>query len=250
MRVLMIEDDGTYAKTLGLILRQEGYEFEHARDGEDGIALAREYGYNIILLDLGLKDMEGHAVLKQLRDKRVATPVLILTGRDGIDEKIKALGFGADDYVMKDVDRRELVARIQAIIRRSSGHSDNSVDIGALSVDLGARMASVSGQAIHLTTKEYAVLELLALRRGNTISKEALVNHIYSGLDEPDPKIVDVFICRIRRKIAEQAGGLNYIETAWGRGYRLREPVANDVGKSDSETAAPAKSKKKIATSA
>ena len=224
MRVLLVEDDKNFAKSIELMLKSAGFDVETTDEGETGLDLSKIYEYSIILLDLGLPDLDGHQVLKQIRDARVKTPVLILSGSDQIEDKLKSLGFGADDYVTKDIDRRELIARIQAIVRRSHGHSAGVVKIGDLEVNLDNRTASVGGQTVHLTTKEYAILELLVLRQGMTITKEMFINQMYNGLDEPDPKIVDVFVCRLRKKVADLTSGDNYIETVWGRGYTLKDP--------------------------
>lgn len=192
--------------------------------GEDGIDLAKLYDYDLILLDLNLPDMSGHEVLRQLRLARIETPILILTGADDTESKIKGFGFGADDYLTKPFHREELVARIHAIIRRSKGHSQSVIRTGQVNVNLDAKTVDVGGATVHLTGKEYQMLELLSLRKGTTLTKEMFLNHLYGGMDEPELKIIDVFICKLRKKLAEATGGQNYIETVWGRGYVLREP--------------------------
>ncbi len=237
MRILMIEDDKAFAKSLELYLKSDGFEVEVASEGEDGLDLGRIYEYNAILLDLGLPDISGHQVLRQLRDAKISTPVVILSGNDHIDEQLKALGLGADMYLTKTISPKVLAAQVKALIRRSHGHSENAVKLGRLTVDLDARLAYVDEKQIHLTTKEYSMLELLALRKGMTLSKESFVNHMYSGLDEPDPKIVDVFICRLRKKISDLSEGQNYIETVWGRGYMLRDPDSAEASDSDKKKA-------------
>ena len=231
MRVLMIEDDKSYAKSIQLALKVEGLEVEVAEGGEDGVDLGSVYEYSAILLDLGLPDINGHEVLRDLRDKKVQSPVIILSGNDGIDEQLKALGFGADLYLTKTISPKVLAAQIKALVRRSHGHSEKTTKVGRLSVDFDARLAYIDDIQVHLTTKEFAMLELLALRKGNTLSKEAFVNHLYNGMDEPDPKIVDVFICRLRKKLSDLSDGDNYIETIWGRGYILRDPATAEAPK-------------------
>jgi two-component system cell cycle response regulator CtrA len=182
------------------------------------------YDYDLILLDLNLPDMNGMDVLRQLRLARVETPILILSGQDDADNKIKGFGFGADDYLTKPFHREELVARIHAIIRRSKGHAQSIIHTGKISINLDAKTVDVAGTTVHLTGKEYQMLELLSLRKGTTLTKEMFLNHLYGGMDEPELKIVDVFICKLRKKLAEATDGDNYIETVWGRGYVLRDP--------------------------
>jgi two-component system cell cycle response regulator CtrA len=192
--------------------------------GEEGIDLAKLYDYDLILLDLNLPDMNGHEVLRQLRLAKVDTPILILSGNDDTDNKLKGFGFGADDYMTKPFHREELVARIHAIIRRSKGHSQSVIRTGQIAVNLDAKTVEANGTAVHLTGKEYQMLELLSLRKGTTLTKEMFLNHLYGGMDEPELKIIDVFICKLRKKLANATEGRNYIETVWGRGYVLREP--------------------------
>src|SRR5215471_10389768 len=191
MRVLIVEDDSSTAKSI----------------------------------DLMLPDIDGYEVLRRLRAARVDTPILILSGLGELDNKLKGLGFGADDYLTKPFDKRELIARIQAIVRRSKGHSDSVIRTGKLAVNLDARAVEVEGRKLHLTGKEYGIIELLSLRKGTTLTKEMFLNHLYGGMDEPELKIIDVFVCKLRKKLANATGGDNYIETVWGRGYVLRDPV-------------------------
>jgi len=171
-----------------------------------------------------LPDMDGYEVLKNLRSAKVDTPILILSGLSDIKDKIKGLGLGADDYLIKPFDKSELVARIQAIVRRSQGHAHSEIITGKIRVNLDSRTVEVSGKPLHLTGKEYGILELLSLRKGSTLTKEQFLNHLYGGMDEPEVKIIDVFICKLRKKIQDAADGDNYIETVWGRGYVLRDP--------------------------
>jgi two-component system cell cycle response regulator CtrA len=225
MRVLLVEDDPTTSRSIELMLTHANLNVYCTDLGEDGIDLAKLYDYDLILLDLNLPDMSGHEVLRQLRLSRVETPILILTGSDDTENKIKSFGFGADDYLTKPFHREELVARIHAIIRRSKGHSQSVIRTGTVNVNLDAKTVDVGGATVHLTGKEYQMLELLSLRKGTTLTKEMFLNHLYGGMDEPELKIIDVFICKLRKKLAEATGGQNYIETVWGRGYVLREPA-------------------------
>ncbi len=229
MRILLVEDDPTTSRSIEMMLGHANLNVYCADLGEDGIDLAKLYDYDLILLDLNLPDMSGHEVLRQLRLARIETPILILSGADDTDSKLKGFGFGADDYLTKPFHREELVARIHAIIRRSKGHAQSVIRVGKVLVNLDAKSVDVDGRAVHLTGKEYQMLELLSLRKGSTLTKEMFLNHLYGGMDEPELKIIDVFICKLRKKLAEATGGESYIETVWGRGYVLREPSALDL---------------------
>jgi len=227
MRVLLIEDDSATAQSIELMLKSESFNVYTTDLGEEGIDLGKIYDYDIILLDLNLPDMSGFDVLRKLRVSKVNTPVLILSGFVGIEDKIKGLGFGADDYMTKPFHKDELVARIQAIVRRSKGHAQSVIQTGDLVVNLDRKSAEINGTRVHVTSKEYLMLELLALRKGTTLTKESFLNHLYGGVNEPDMKIIDVFICKLRKKLANASGGKDYIETIWGRGYVMREPAEN-----------------------
>lgn len=224
MRVLLIEDDPTTSKSIELMLTHANLNVYCTELGEEGIDLAKLYDYDLILLDLNLPDMSGYEVLKQLRLSKVETPILILSGTDDTENKIKGFGFGADDYLTKPFHLEELIARIHAIIRRSKGHSQSIITTGQISVNLDAKTVEANGQSVNLTGKEYQMFELLSLRKGTTLTKEMFLNHLYGGMDEPELKIIDVFICKLRKKLNAATHGENYIETVWGRGYVLRDP--------------------------
>jgi two-component system cell cycle response regulator CtrA len=225
MRVLLVEDDAATAASIELMLKRESFICDTTDLGEDGLEIGKLYDYDIIILDLMLPDMDGYEVLRRLRAARVRTPILILSGLSELDHKIKGLGFGADDFLTKPFDRRELIARIQAIVRRSKGHAESTIRTGKLVISLDSRLVAVDDHPLHLTAKEYGILELLSLRKGTTLTKEMFLNHLYGGMDEPELKIIDVFICKLRKKLATATGGEHYIETVWGRGYVLRDPV-------------------------
>ena len=225
MRVLLVEDDTSTAKSIQLMLKSEGYVCDCTDLGEDGLEIGKLYDYDIIVLDLMLPDIDGYEVLRRLRQARVRTPILILSGLAEPDKKVKGLGFGADDYLTKPFDKAELMARIQAVVRRSKGYSESVIRTGKLTVNLDTRTVEVESQPLHLTGKEYGILELLSLRKGTTLTKEMFLNHLYGGMDEPELKIIDVFVCKLRKKLSTATGGENYIETVWGRGYVLRDPV-------------------------
>lgn len=228
MRVLLVEDDPTTARSIELMLTHSNFNVYSTDLGEEAIELSKLYDYDLILLDLNLPDLGGLDVLRQIRLARVDTPILILTGESDTETKLRGFGGGADDYLTKPFHREELVARIHAIVRRSQGHSQSVIHTGEIAVNLDTKTVEVEGRIVHLTGKEYQMLELLSLRKGTTLTKEMFLNHLYGGMDEPELKIIDVFICKLRKKLAEATGGESYIETVWGRGYVLRDPVASE----------------------
>jgi len=229
MRVLLVEDDSATAASIEMMLRAENFIIDTTDLGEDGLEIGKLYDYDIIILDLMLPDIDGYEVLRRLRAARVRTPILILSGLSELDHKIKGLGFGADDFLTKPFDRRELIARIQAIVRRAKGHSESVIRTGKLLVNLDSRTVEVDSAPLRLTGKEYGILELLSLRKGTTLTKEMFLNHLYGGMDEPELKIIDVFVCKLRKKLSQATGGDNYIETVWGRGYVLRDPAPTEA---------------------
>ncbi|MEM0986141.1 MAG: response regulator transcription factor [Pseudomonadota bacterium] len=237
MRVLLVEDDSAVARSIELMLKAAGFNIYITDLGEEGVDLGKIYEYDIIVLDLTLPDISGYEVLKQLRMSRVNTPVMILSGNPDIEAKVKTLGFGADDYLTKPFNKDELIARITAIVRRSKGHAESVIRTGEILVNLDAKTVEVDNDRVHLTGKEYQMFELLSLRKGTTLTKEMFLNHLYGGMDEPELKIIDVFICKLRKKLAKATNGNHYIETVWGRGYVLRDPKPEKANK-DVEIAA------------
>jgi two-component system cell cycle response regulator CtrA len=229
MRILLIEDDPSTADSIELMLRKANLNTYVTDSGEEGIELAKLYDYDLIVLDLSLPDIDGYEVLRKLRMSKVETPTLILSGFDATENKIRGFGVGADDYLTKPFNREELVARIHAIVRRSKGHAQSIIKTGKIAVNLDAKTVDVDGHPVHLTGKEYQMLELLSLRKGSTLTKEMFLNHLYGGMDEPEVKIIDVFICKLRKKLMAATAGENYIETVWGRGYVLRDPMEGAV---------------------
>ncbi|MEO8812945.1 MAG: response regulator transcription factor [Caulobacteraceae bacterium] len=223
MRVLLIEDDHAVARGIEIVLKSEGFNVYTTDLGEEGIDLGKIYDYDLILLDLSLPDMSGMDVLRTLRVGRIDTPIMILSGSAEIETKVKTLGGGADDYMTKPFHKEELVARIHAVVRRSKGHAQSVIVTGEIAVNLDGKTVEVNGARVHLTGKEYQMLELLSLRKGTTLTKEMFLNHLYGGMDEPELKIIDVFICKLRKKLKAVARD-HHIETVWGRGYVLRDP--------------------------
>ena len=222
MRALLIEDDNLTAKSIELALAKEGIICDTAQTGQEGVDLGMIYDYDIILLDLVLPDIDGYKVMEKLKAGKIKTPVLILSGLSEASQKIKALDIGATDYLTKPFDKGELIARIKAIVRRSKGHSKSIIKFGKVVINLDTRTVNVSGTQVYFTRKEYAVLELLAMRKGAVLTKEMFLNHLYSGVDDPLIKIIDVFVCKLRQKLSKASGGVDYIETVFGRGYMLK----------------------------
>jgi two-component system cell cycle response regulator CtrA len=228
MRVLLIEDDSATAQSIELMLKSESFYVYTCNFGEDGVGLGKLYDYDIILLDLNLPDMSGFEVLRSLRVSKVKTPILILSGLAGIEDKVSGLGYGADDYMTKPFHKDELLARIHAIARRSKRRPQSVIITGNLCVNLDTKTVEVGGVHLYLTGKEYHILELLSVRKGTPLTKDLFLNNLYGGIDEPGSKIIDVFICKLRKKLANASNGKEYIETVRGRGYVLREPSEDE----------------------
>ena len=228
MRALIIEAEGSSTRLVVQRFKAQGMIVDEAGTGEEALELVRHYDYDVVLLETALPDMDGLDVVRRMRAAKIDTPVIVQSASMRPETRIKAFGVGADDVVAKPVDHAELAARVQAIVRRSKGYSQPTLRCGSLQLNLDSRAVEVSGQAVHLTAKEYAILELLVLRKGMVLTKEVFLNHLYGGLDEPEMKIIDVFICKLRKKLAE-AGAPNVIGTVWGRGYTVREAASHPM---------------------
>lgn len=224
MRVLLMNDDDAAGRSIILALKSEGFDVHPTHLGKEAIYLSSVRDYDIILVDLNLPNMPYVEVLRSLRSSNIKTPILLVFGHPNIEERLKGFGFSASDYMIKPFIKDELVARIKAIVRRSKGIVGPIINAGDLLINLENKIVRIAGSRVYLTKKEYEVLELLSLRKGNTTTKEMLLNHLYGGLDEPNLKIIDVFVCNLRRKLANASNGKSYIETVWGRGYMLRDP--------------------------
>ena len=224
MRVLMIEDDVLSNRALVQALRDTGAVVEQVDSGEDALDMVKHYDFDIVMLELTLMDMEGYEVVRRMRAARMNTPVLVLSAFVRPQARVKAFAIGADDFITKPYDVSECVARMQAVVRRSKGFSQSVLQVGDMELSLESRGVSIAGRPVHLTGKEYAILELLVMRKGMVLTKEVFLNHLYGGMDEPEVKIIDVFICKLRKKLAE-AGARNVIGTVWGRGYTVRDPM-------------------------
>ena len=215
-------------KMVAFTLTGAGYHVVEAVDGQDALEKADTHEIDLVLADQNMPRLDGIGLTRKLREhpKFKGTPILILTGSDDTESKLRGFGFGADDYMTKPFHRDELAARIQAIIRRSKGHAQAVITTGRMVINLDSRSVEVDGKRVNLTGKEYQILELLSLRKGTTLTKEMFLNHLYGGMDEPELKIIDVFICKLRKKLSAALGGDNHIETVWGRGYVLRDPAS------------------------
>jgi two-component system cell cycle response regulator CtrA len=227
MRVLLVEEDLVAARGITNMLKNGGAVVDQTDSGEDSLELLRHYEYDIVVLDLSLPDIEGYEVVRRMRMARNDTPVLVIAEMGGAQDRVKALSLGADDFISKPYDKGELLARMQAICRRSKGFSQPTVQLGRMELNLDSRTVLIDGRVVDLTGKEYAILELLVLRKGMILTKEMFLNHLYGGMDEPEVKIIDVFICKLRKKLAK-AGADGVVGTIWGRGYIVREPSTPD----------------------
>lgn len=219
MRVLLIEDDEQVARSIELMLKAAGFNIFTTDLGEDGVDLGKVYEYDLIILDLGLPDISGYEVLKQLRMSRVNTPVLILSANPDIEAKVKTLGYGADDYLTKPFHIEELLARLRALIRRASGLASPVLACGGLSLDTRSGRVTLDGQGVTLTAHEYKLLAYLMHRPGAVVSRTELTEHLYAQDFERDSNTIEVFIARLRKKLPGVA-----LETVRGLGYRLAPP--------------------------
>lgn len=226
MRILTIEDDANVAQSMELMLQSEGFQVQIADTGEEGLQRAKLYEYDCITLDLNLPDLSGYDVLKRMRLAKVRTPVIIVSGFAAIEDKVKGLETGADDYMTKPFHKDELIARIHAVVRRTRGHAVSTITAGPLTLNLDARLVTVHGAPVHVTKKQFQMLELLMLRKGHVQTKEQILNALYGGMDEPEIKIIDVFICKLRQKLDRAGLASDMIETVWGRGYVIRAVAA------------------------
>ena len=223
MHVLIVEDYPIVADVLGLTLEEAGHFKTIVSTIEDALAELRHNRIDAILLDINLPDGNGTRLARLVRKNHMLVQILVISGNSGIDEKITALGAGADGYLTKPFDRYELMANLNAIMRRTHGHGAATISVGNLIVDLSRNYAKINDVRLVLTAKEFRIVEFLSLRKCAVLSKDAFLSHLYGGIDEPEPKIIDVFICKLRRKLVDAgADGLS-IDTIWGQGYVLRE---------------------------
>ena len=220
MKLLVVEDDTALAAQLRARLMAEGYAVDVAGDGREGLYLGTEYEYDAAVIDLGLPHIDGVQLIRQLRERQRNVPVLILTARDAWQDKVAGLNAGADDYVSKPFRMEEVLARLQALLRRAAGHASAVLDIGGVALDAARQEVLVGGAQVELTAFEYKVLHYLMLHRDHVVSKTELTEHIYEQDFDRDSNSIEVFVGRLRRKLRD-AGASGAIETLRGRGYRF-----------------------------
>ena len=223
MRILLVEDEAPLRETLAARLKRDGYAVDSASNGEEGLYLGREVPFDVALIDLGLPKMSGMELVKMLRDEQKRFPILILTARSSWQDKVDGLKAGADDYLVKPFHVEELLARLNALMRRAAGWSKPTLECGPIKLDLAAQTVSVNDQPVDLTSYEYKVLEYLMLHAGELVSKADLTEHIYQQDFDRDSNVLEVFIGRLRKKL-DPEGALKPIETVRGRGYRFAIP--------------------------
>jgi two-component system cell cycle response regulator CtrA len=227
MRVLLVDTDVQAVAVIQRALKSSGAVLEHVETGEEAYQLAKRYDYDALIMDLMLPDTDGYEVIRRLRWASISVPILVLSSLTRPQAKVKAFSLGADDFLARPFDEAELGARIQALVRRSKGLSHSKINLGSIVLDMDSNIVTVDSETVHLTEKEYRILELLFLRSGSIVAKESFLNHLYGGNDEPDIKIIDVFVCKLRRKLA-QAGAGEVITTVWGRGYIVRDATTTN----------------------
>ncbi len=223
MRVLLVEDEPLLRQQLTDALQQQGYAVDVAADGEEALFMGREYPYDIAVIDLGLPKVDGMAVIKSLREQQRDFPVLILTARSSWQDKVAGLESGADDYLAKPFHMPELLARLNALLRRRAGSASPVLSHGPVSLDTNTKQVTVAQQAVELTAYEYKVLEYLLMNSAKVVSKTELTEHIYDQDFDRDSNVIEVFVGRLRRKLA-QYNDTKLIDTVRGQGYRLTAP--------------------------
>ncbi len=220
MRVLLVEDEAALRESVQDALTDAGYALDAAADGEEGLYYGTEYTPDVAVIDLGLPKLNGIELIRQLRAQHRSFPILVLTARDRWQDKVEALGAGADDYLVKPFHVEELLARLNALLRRASGWSQPVLACGPIEIDTAAQQVRVGGNPIELTTFEYRVLHYLVLHAGEVVSKTELTEHLYDQDFDRDSNVIEVFVGRLRRKL-DPDGSLGPIETLRGRGYRF-----------------------------
>lgn len=220
MRILVVEDEKNLREQLVAALGKKGYSVDAAADGQEGLYYGNEFSYDVAIIDLGLPKLNGIDLIRALRAEKRNFPILVLTARGHWQDKVAGLEAGADDYVVKPFEMEEVLARLNALIRRSAGHARPVLEIGPIAIDTASQSVTVHGNTIELTTFEYKVLEYLMLRPGEVVSKTVLTEHIYAQDFDRDSNTLEVFVGRLRKKL-DPDNALKPIETLRGRGYRF-----------------------------
>lgn len=224
MNVLIVEGDKTLADTLDLLFRAADFTTYVSDEISEALDLLSLYQFDVVVLEAVLPTWQGADMLRRMRDNRISVPVIVLTDADTVEMKVAAFAAGADDVLVKPVHKDELICRAKVAVRRANGAPAALIQIGPLSVNLDSGELFAGDTPVKLTGKERAIISNLAMRRGKTVTKEALMHDLYGGMDEPEIKIIDVFVCKLRSKIRDVFPGAEvHIETIWGRGYRLTE---------------------------
>ena len=231
----MVDDDVNVGNKIASFLRSDGSFVDVVDNGEEALSYAKVCSYDIVLVDIVMPGMDGHQMIKNFRRHGIDVPVTVISGISQTKEKVRAISSGADDFVTKPFDNDELLARIKAVVRRSRGFSHKIVQCGPLTLDTECHEASINGHQLHLTNKEYAMIELLVLRQGMMVTKEMFLNHLYGGLDEPEVKIIDVFVCKIRKKLSKLGAPESLLLTVWGKGYMIKNPNSKQKTINDSD---------------
>ncbi|BDX05937.1 response regulator transcription factor [Planctobacterium marinum] len=224
MRILIVEDDARLLTQLDQLMQRQGYSVDLADDGKKALFLFEEYPYDAAIVDVGLPEIDGFELIKRIRQKDIACPVLILTARDRWQEKVEGLDAGADDYLTKPFQEEELLARVNALIRRASGQSSPKVQVGPITLDTVTQEVFVKDEVLDLTAYEYKVLEYLMMNPKKIISKTELTEHIYDQDFDLDSNVIEVFVGRLRKKL-DPENSYKPIETLRGRGYRINRQL-------------------------
>lgn len=227
MKILIAEGKPRLNRSTIPFLMGQKFKVEVVESCEEAWDMAAVYAFDVLLVSDDLDDMSGIDTVRTLRGKGVDTPAIIYASNDASGAVVRALEAGADDFIVPKANDEELVARMKAVVRRANGVAKTAIELGRLTVDLNQRCILVDGRHVHLTDKEYVILETLALRRGRIVTKEHLMDALYAGQDEPLMKIIDVFVCKLRKKLGDMLGDSGLVETVWGRGYRISETVAS-----------------------
>lgn len=222
MRALLAKADVSVAEGILRTIKTAGIIVDYTSCGEGAVEMIRHHDYDVLLLGIELFDLNETDVVRKIRNSGQTIPIIMLAGEASTQATVLAFNAGADDVVREPIDQEEIILRIKAIVRRSKSYVSSNIHVGSLSLNVKSRQASVDGHVVGLTDKEFSILELLVMRKGVVLTKDAFLNHLYGGIDEPEGKIVDVFICKLRKKL-KAAGADNLIETVWARGYMLRQ---------------------------